>query len=416
MAFKHGRRFKKRRFAKKRRFTKKKTTRTIKRRYKARRPMRRTRRRGFRNLRGLGNFYSRKYVFTITQQPIDLWFGGVPGNVTVLGDFDIETLSNTTPVGGTTMLGEINAISSLFQFARVKRCRLFWKTSGDKTNARYNLGNFNQGGAGGGGVAAGANANMLGTNFCGTYPRRGDIAPNFDNIGPPPYTVAFAPLEPYNTVMQRAGFKPGSVWGGSRSFLPSLMRRDPTIFPVRDTDGNQNYRQQSNMYPVYNKWVRTNVPQQTAADNTSIIDPMGENVEVTNIRYQGMCLSLPQVGSYSQQNIAANAATGDVRAVMTNGDYFTTLYLEIELQWKSAVSSLSMPEPVAEAQRRFDALNASMQTAGKVRSAVRDTISAFGTNGKEGTDGPPLPKLGRFSDAADAVVAGMNILSRMKRD
>lgn len=361
--------------------------------------MRRAGRRLFRNLRSVGNFYSRKYVFALTQQPIDLWFGGAPGNTTILGDFDIETLANTTPFGGATNLAEITAISSLFQYARVKKARLFWRTAGDKTNARFNLGAFNTGAASGGGIAAGASIYMLGTDFCGTYPHRSQIAPNFGNTLPQPYSVAFAAGEPYITVVQNPGFKSASLWAGSRSFLPSLLRRDPTVY-TRSAGANVTYQQQNSMYPVFNKWIRINVPQASTG-----LDDSGENVEITNVRYQGMNLSLPQVGCYSQQ---ATTVT-DTRAVMTNGDYFTTIYLELEIQWKSALSTLSNPEPVAFNLKRPAPVT--LATGPIKEEIVNGVYNAFTENG-----GPPLPKIGKFTDAADAISSGLGLLTRMKRD
>lgn len=382
--------------------TKKKFTRTVKRRFKARRPMRRPRRRLFRNLRSIGNFYSRKYVFTLTQQPIDLWFGGAPGNTTILGDFDIETLANTTPFGGSTMLSEINSFCSKFEFARVKKVRMFWRTAGDRTNARFNLGAFNTGTSAGGGIAAGANQYMLGTDFCGTYPRRGNIAPNFGNNAAQPYSVAFASGEFYNTVVQQPGFKAASLWSGSRTYLPNLLRRDPTVYTRRNASGDASYQQQNNMYPVFNKWVRSNVPQSATG-----LDSSGDNVELTNIRYQGMNISLPQVGCYSQQQVGTLGANGDTRAVMTNGDYFTTIYLELELQWKGALSSLANPEPVGFSQKR----PAPAAVPGIKEEIVNGVYNAYTENG-----GPPLPKIGKFTEAADAISSGLGLLSRMKRD
>lgn len=397
MAFKHVRRFKKRRFSKKRRFTKKRTTRTLKRRFKAKRPMRRTRGKLFRNLRGVGNFYSRKYVFQLTQQPIDLFFNGTAGNNTLLGDFDIASLAQTTQEG-TNMQGEIDAINRLFEYARVKRARIFWRTSGDKTNARYNLDGAFTGSGAGAGISAGSLANpkaSVSGDFCGTYPHDANQGPWYDNTSGTQST-AFVGSEPYARVVMQRGFRPASLWAGSRTFAPSILRQNIDTWAVKVV-GNNQMATATEYRKVYNKWIKTYNP----FGSINIVATNRNNFD--NVRYNGINLSLPQVGCYSMVANASAATT--VNPVFGNGDYFCNVWIEIEIQWKNALSQLSNPVTAPTLKRENP--EPTVFNMAPIAAAAKDAIQG---------DGPPLPKLGRFSDAADAVVAGMNILSRMKRD
>lgn len=397
-----GRFSKRRRFTKKRRFSKKKTIRTVKRRFKARRPMRRTGRKLFRNLRGVGNFYQRKYVFQLTQQPIDLFFAGASGNNTLLGDFDIQSLGATTQ-DGLVMQGEIEAISDLFEYARVARARMFWRTSGDKTNARYNLGIDHTGGNAKSGVPANTLGNATGGisgDFCGTYPHDANQSPYYSNTSGT-QSSAFVGSENYNKVNQQRGFKPASLWAGSRAYKPSILRQNIDTFAV-DVSGTPAMATATEYKKVYNRWIKTNNP-------FANINIVGTNQNrFTMVRYNGMNLSLPQVGCFSlMPNVSGPTQTNPV---FGNGDYFTNVWLEIEIQWKNALSSMSNPT-TAPTGRQQEPINDFLRHKAAQALSAASTV----TDGPNG-DGPPLPKLGRFSDAADAVVAGMNILSRMKRD
>jgi len=397
-----GRFSKRRRFSKKRRFTKKKTTRTVKRRFKAKRPMRRTGRKLFRNLRGVGNFYSRKYVFQVTEQPIDLFFNGKAGNKTVLGDFDLQSLG-ATGQNGVQKLSEISAIGELFEYARVSKARMFWRTSGDKTNARYNLDASWVGLGAGAGISAGNIGNTTGGvsgDFCGTYPHDANQAPFYTNTSGT-QSSAFTTDETYSRVVAQRGFRPGSVWGGTRSFKPSILRQNIDTWQVRAA-GNNVMATATEYRKVYNKWIKTNSPMGSiniVATNRNVFD---------TVRYNGINLSIPQVGCYTMVANASAATT--VNPTFGNGDYFMNVWLEVEIQWKNALSALSNPDDVPTLQQQEPINDFLRHKAAQALSGASTVID--GPNG----DGPPLPKLGRFSEAADAVVAGMNILSRMKRD
>lgn len=363
--------------------------------------MRRPRRKLFRNLRGVGNFYTRKYVFQYTQQPLNLWFGGTAANRTLFGDFDLESLAALSQ-DGTAYLAEINAINSLFEYGRVSKGRIFWRTSGDKTNARYNLGPENVGTGPGDGVAASSLGNATGGvsgDFCGTYPRRSITAPFLPNLNQAPYSTAELAVENFSRVVNHKGFKQASLWAGSRAFIPSVMKQDITTYDFTTNLGSKELAQNTGYYPVYRKWWRTNmVPANFVAFTAN-------EATLNQIRYQGINLSVPQVGCYT---MVADATTPTTPLpTYGNGDYFTNVYLEIEIQWKNAISSLSNP---AEAQnmRQTPAPAPPVNIPAALKSGMR-TLT-------EHVDGPSLSKLGRFSEAADAVVSGMNILSRMKRD
>lgn len=366
--------------------------------------MRRPNRGIWRNLRGVGNFYTRKYVFGVTQQPIDLFFGGTfGGNRTVLGDFDLESLAATSVLGATN-LAEITAISNLFTYARIRRARIFWRTSGDKTNARYNLGAADQSSGPGSGIAANtlAIANPGGTtgDFCGTYPRRGNEDPNatsysMTSLQLQPYSVAFVAQEPYQSVVQQTGFRRGSVWGGQRTFIPSVLENRQFAYQI-NVSGSPKLQIQQNYKPAFSPWMRT---YQETNVNTLNYNYM-ENFRA--MRYQGMNLSVPQVGIYSMNQNGINALP-----TYGKGDYFLNVWIELDIEWKKAVSSGSnQTTPGFQLQEQDP--NGFTHVVEKVKDGIYD---AYTTN-----DGPPLPKVGKFAEAADAISSGLGLLSRMKRD
>lgn len=362
--------------------------------------MRRTGRKLFRNLRGVGNFYKRKYVFQLTQQPIDLFFAGVSGNNTLLGDFDLSTLGNITQ-DGNQMLGEIQAIGDLFTYGRVAKARLFWRTSGDKTNARYNLNSANSGANASSGIQAGNIGNATGGvsgDFCGTYPHDSNQSPWYSNTTGT-QSGAYVGSEAYQRVVQQRGFKAGSLWAGSRTFKPAVLKQNINTFSVNVT-GTQKMAQLTDYKKTYNRWFKTNSP----VDNLTILTTAAQDAVLETIRYTGLNLSLPQVGCYGMLPNALGAT--QVNPTFANGDYFTNVWLEIEVQWKDALSSLSNPNQSTGFQRTQPP-----NMAAPVRAAVEDAVNTINS-----FNGPSMAKMGRFTDAADAISSGLGILSRMKRD
>lgn len=334
MAFRHGRtRFRRRGVRKMRRtFKKKKFIRKTTRRPRRTRRMHKRGRGSFRSIRNVGNHYERKFLFTLTDVPIDLWNGGTPGNRSLRTDFtirDLENLTDQTIDGGALTTGvyqaaDIAGLCNLFKLARVKRARLFWKTAGDKTDARYNIGNVGNPGF----VAANNDADA-----CFTYKRDVQEQPYFDNptnvIGTG-YTSYYLKPEPASQACQNAKLRKHSVWGGSRTFIPSQLREQTIVEQAFDSGtGQYGYGTKNGYYPIYNRFWQTRPPQ--SAEVGTLSTPLFEDMQ-----YNGITLNFPQVSKMSDYTVAVIPSGA---AYNGTGSYKLCVWMEVTIEFKNARSS-----------------------------------------------------------------------------
>lgn len=309
--------------------------------------MRRHSRGIFRSIRDVGSFYKRKFLWTLTPTPIDLSFNGTSGNQTLRCDFSLADLAGTTdmvPVSnpaatssmGIYQLNDINDLSDLFLQARVSKCRVFWEVTGDRTNARFNLGTIPQVGV----QTPTSSAND--GDACLSFKRDLQQQPYFQNpqraFAGTPYNQAYTVPEHVASVLQQKTVRRHSVWKGSRTFIPSQLRVDNVVQQAYDGTA-VGFNTAANFYPIYKRWSLTSPP------NASNIGQAYPNFP--QVLYNGISLSYPQIvmqNTFSNVTGAEGIVATAPGAATVTGNYFLTVWMETEIEWRRPVSSANTIE------------------------------------------------------------------------
>jgi len=292
----------------------------------------------------VGNFYQRKFLWTLTPTPIDLGSSQILGNRTLNGDFrlvDLIAWTDVVPpdpfITGSTM-GAFNAqdiinLMNTFDMARVSKCRIFWEVTGSRTDARYNLGVPFIGGVN-------ASTYMNNGHNCISYKRDAQQQPFFNK--PPtavgsPYAGNFLIGEDSFSAVNNKGVKQHSVWSGSRTFIPNTLREENSLMqvsagniPVPPPNGladGADFQRFSEYYPVYKKWFKTIAPQ--------TYQGVLNNGDFLNVPYLGVNLNFPQI----QREVTYTAAGNLPGTANLGGDYFLTVRLETTIQFKGPNTS-----------------------------------------------------------------------------
>lgn len=364
----------KRKFARKRTFKKKVFRRKVKRAFTRRRRRGHRTSLSYRGLGRLGDFYQRKFIWPLTTNPINLFHGGTNGNRTLVTDFSLSNLAIRG--SGTDVLDnltDINALSVLFQEARIKKCRVFWVVQGDRTQARYNCG------------AAGATVNATDVSpsgvLCCTYKRRWDQAPlhtyDFTSMTPP-LEAQIVDTEDIIEALNQPQVKTHSVWKGSRTFVPSQIELTPIGYQSSNVvTGTAFLAQQQKMRPVFGQWTKT------------LNEYGGGTTLYVNFRdqvWQGVNLNFPQIG------VEQNNTYG-------NGNFFLTAYIETLIQFRERKSSTDADSALLKRKSAEQFVSSAAKVARKVaQPLLQDQIPA-----------PPLS--GPFGNIARGVLHSV-----MKRD